>query len=590
MKRLKKWIAFVISMIMVISTISMSSLADNGNLPVDGQIKITGLTNGDTVNLFKVLKWVDGEGWRIADGFESLVKDAQGAQGANFSKGVQDLVDNKAGTQLSADDLALIAKAAQGKTPVNSKTLNGTTEYVFTTGTADTAGMYIALVTAAEAGTVYNPIVISADFTSTNGTDTIPASSVINGTAVAKKKKITFEKIEPKITNDVGDTFEYEIKTTIPVYSSAFTNKFFTVTDELSEYLDLDAASITVLDTDAQSTVASGDYKLTTETHGFTLTFEDSYIGKLPKAKNITIKYKATLNVPVEKLTNVKEEKNEVTVSFPNNPNDLTGKKVTALKDGTREYTFTIDGKLFGNSSWQTGELVKVGLDANGSPVEAVINVSNGSSHAALQGAKFGLYTTEDAAKAAGKETDPARWETGLYKNTVFNGFVTTDSLGLMEIQGLDVGTYWLIELDAPDGYIKDQTAHKVEITADINGDEAGETGEAITEYYTVDEQGVVTWHKTQVTGSIPYTYYVPVLNSYTVTVDGNKSSYKMTLDGPNVSEVTPAESSTEIANTKGVELPSTGGMGTTIFYIIGSILVVGAGILLVTRRRMSEM
>jgi LPXTG-motif cell wall-anchored protein len=43
-----------------------------------------------------------------------------------------------------------------------------------------------------------------------------------------------------------------------------------------------------------------------------------------------------------------------------------------------------------------------------------------------------------------------------------------------------------------------------------------------------------------------------------------------------------------ELENTKGVELPSTGGMGTTIFYIIGAILVVGAGIVLVTRRRMS--
>ncbi|MEE1110286.1 MAG: LPXTG cell wall anchor domain-containing protein, partial [Lachnospiraceae bacterium] len=40
--------------------------------------------------------------------------------------------------------------------------------------------------------------------------------------------------------------------------------------------------------------------------------------------------------------------------------------------------------------------------------------------------------------------------------------------------------------------------------------------------------------------------------------------------------------------NQKGTELPSTGGIGTTIFYVIGAILVLGAGILLVTRRRMS--
>ena len=42
------------------------------------------------------------------------------------------------------------------------------------------------------------------------------------------------------------------------------------------------------------------------------------------------------------------------------------------------------------------------------------------------------------------------------------------------------------------------------------------------------------------------------------------------------------------IKNKKGVELPSTGGAGTTMFYIIGSILVIGAGIVLVAKRRMN--
>lgn len=43
-----------------------------------------------------------------------------------------------------------------------------------------------------------------------------------------------------------------------------------------------------------------------------------------------------------------------------------------------------------------------------------------------------------------------------------------------------------------------------------------------------------------------------------------------------------------KILNQKGSVLPSTGGIGTTIFYILGAILVLGAGIVLVTRRRMS--
>jgi LPXTG-motif cell wall-anchored protein len=35
--------------------------------------------------------------------------------------------------------------------------------------------------------------------------------------------------------------------------------------------------------------------------------------------------------------------------------------------------------------------------------------------------------------------------------------------------------------------------------------------------------------------------------------------------------------------------LPSTGGIGTTIFYVVGGLLVVGAGILLITKKRISK-
>ena len=50
----------------------------------------------------------------------------------------------------------------------------------------------------------------------------------------------------------------------------------------------------------------------------------------------------------------------------------------------------------------------------------------------------------------------------------------------------------------------------------------------------------------------------------------------------------TTADKFDDVVNNKGTILPSTGGIGTTLFYIIGAILVLGAGILLVTRRRMN--
>jgi LPXTG-motif cell wall-anchored protein len=44
-----------------------------------------------------------------------------------------------------------------------------------------------------------------------------------------------------------------------------------------------------------------------------------------------------------------------------------------------------------------------------------------------------------------------------------------------------------------------------------------------------------------------------------------------------------------EVVNTQGSVLPNTGGMGTKIFYVAGSLMVVGAVIFLITNRRMKS-
>lgn len=46
---------------------------------------------------------------------------------------------------------------------------------------------------------------------------------------------------------------------------------------------------------------------------------------------------------------------------------------------------------------------------------------------------------------------------------------------------------------------------------------------------------------------------------------------------------------SAQIQNNKGATLPETGGVGTTMFYIVGALLVIGGGVFLVTRRRMKN-
>lgn len=44
-----------------------------------------------------------------------------------------------------------------------------------------------------------------------------------------------------------------------------------------------------------------------------------------------------------------------------------------------------------------------------------------------------------------------------------------------------------------------------------------------------------------------------------------------------------------KVENQAGTLLPSTGGVGTTVFYVLGAVLVLGAVVLLVTKKRMSR-
>ena len=83
----------------------------------------------------------------------------------------------------------------------------------------------------------------------------------------------------------------------------------------------------------------------------------------------------------------------------------------------------------------------------------------------------------------------------------------------------------------------------------------------------------------------------------FTITADHDITSEDprlTSLTGTDGKEFTMTPSETDgtltadIINEKGSTLPETGGMGTTIFYIVGTVLVIGAGVLLVTRRRMS--
>ena len=574
MKKFKRIMALAIALAMVVGTMCMGAFADEnsaGNLTPDAKISISGLDKDDTVHLYQILEWVDGDGWTlIIDPDYAALTDPEDP---NFVQHVQDLIDNKA-AELTKEDLEKIANVVKevGGAVEDKKLV----ESPYTYETTQNPGMYMALVTPGTAGVIYNPIVVSADFSATPVTSEINASTAIMGSSpsVAKKEKITVNKTAEEQNDrtsdnnahDVGDIVKFTITTKIPAYSNSFVNPTFNVSDTLSNGLEM------VVDADHPFTVVSTvaredtDVNPTTGATSFTVNFRSNdpegvhtdaldSISELIDYADVEITYFAKITSAA--VTNVSEAENTVEVEFSNNPNE-DGKYGT-LKDKTKHYTFTIDGSLLGNTAYQNSELVKVGVDKDGNAIEEVIPMSNGSTHAALAGAVFGLYKSKDGAD---KET-----ESDLYKNDVFTtGKVTTDPSGLMKIEGLDVGTYWLKELDAPNGYIRDTKSHKVEITAVIEEDETSE-----------------------IIDGIEVKYSVPVLKSYTIKIDdAGTSTFTTTLDGSEtLTTIAPGDSSTEIKNTKGVELPSTGGIGTTIFYIVGAILVIGAGVVLITRRRM---
>ncbi len=155
-----------------------------------------------------------------------------------------------------------------------------------------------------------------------------------------------------------------------------------------------------------------------------------------------------------------------------------------------------------------------------------------------LQGAKFKIYTSEtEIVEAADitylKFTKATKNGKTVYRlSATGNEEVESGADGYVYIEGLDAGTYYINETSAPAGYRLMPGYVRVTIAQALNGDMVG-----------------------------------------TFTV-GKASD--------------PSEK-VGILNNSGNVLPDTGGIGTTIFYVVGSILLVGATILLIVKKRMND-
>ena len=211
----------------------------------------------------------------------------------------------------------------------------------------------------------------------------------------------------------------------------------------------------------------------------------------------------------------------------------------------TYSATVAADATIAGAGNKNTAKLVYNGKDSTKEETTTYVWKLNVHKYAldstnhevALSGAKFVLYRMDNGVKKYATLT-----------NNKIDGWVTdkggattleTSGTGDILIEGLNEGIYYLEETEAPAGYNKLTEPIEVEITATTSVTSGSET--------------------------------VQYKNS-------SETSY------------TPATDATvKVLNKAGTQLPSTGGIGTTLFYVIGGGLMAVAAVLLVTKKRMNN-
>lgn len=310
---------------------------------------------------------------------------------------------------------------------------------------------------------------------------------------------------------NIGDTVSFQFTSAVPDVTG-YSSYTYVVHDTLDQGFTLDpnfdATSVT-------ATIGADPFTGFTvgvDGQNLTITFDTSSF-KDHIGDTILISYSATLNDKAKIAPDGND--NVVWLEYSNNPYDCGAGGSTGKTPHSRVRVYTYDLELY------KYEGTAVPVDSPGSP---------------LAGAVFNLRTTEGDASSAvkfrlvtpGTDIDPAVYVVDPGENGSVD--TTTPASGLIRFVGLDAGTYYLYEKQAPDGYNILQAETKAVIK--------------------------------------PKNLYKGTAPDYIATVD---------YDTPVV----------DIANNKGGLLPHTGGMGTVLFYMIGTVLTVGlAGFFIIRRRR----
>lgn len=180
-----------------------------------------------------------------------------------------------------------------------------------------------------------------------------------------------------------------------------------------------------------------------------------------------------------------------------------------------------------------------------------------------LTGADFALYKFVAEGPGSYSGSAAATAEEAVKNNAYFNHpaansygkFVLVDRKTVntaatqFTFKGIDDGYYVLLETTVPDGY-KAIAPVEFHVEATHITDLRGNPASVLTDLHAVVKGGT------------------------NQTIDGDTATGTLTA---------------VIENRTGAELPSTGGMGTTLFYVFGSLMFVGAAVLLITKKRMSH-
>ena len=389
---------------------------------------------------------------------------------------------------------------------------------------------------------------------------------------------------------DIGDHVPFQLTGTVASDYDEYTEYKFVFHDKQSNGLTFEKDTVKVYVADKELASSAYSVKNTGLSDGCTFEIEIEDLKALTKANLatpgepaadtivhagsiITAEYTSVLNKGA--VIGGTGNPNEMQLEFSNNPNDTTETNKTP-KDTVIVFTYKVvvnkvDGSAKNYEYAGTDTYADLTAAKADDPAwEANPDIPSGEegtkSYRKLQttylnGADFELYkvTNSDLAGSITDSTtiDDDWFTTNEDKLTPINGNGSTDapsktisangSVGESKFtfSGLDDGVYVLRETATPAGYnaIKPQV---FEVTA--------------THKTTDDNPGATT------------------LESLT----GNKISGEITLTAVKAN----GELDTDVINRSGNVLPTTGGVGTTLFYVFGSMLVIAAAVYFVTKKR----